>query len=189
MRTFVRHGRKVREERKFKVYKPWVVDPYWFMLGTSIEKMVMSELVRRGVWFEFRPQDNKLGGFVDPTWEADFAVPQYKIWIEIQGAYFHTLPGQVKADAIRYAAIEDAGWRPLFWWEWDIRERLNELMDAVPEFYFVDPSEQVGRTNKGLPFWSGAEIDQLKGLRSALAARAKPDQLVRRRRDGRRKPK
>jgi very-short-patch-repair endonuclease len=171
MRTFVRHERSVKDERRWRVIQPKFYDPYWFLNGSVPEHMVMAELARRGIFFEYRAQNNKIGGAVDPTWEADITVPQYKIWIEVQGAYFHTLPGQLRADSLRYAAIKMAGWRPLFYWEWDIHSRLKDLLDETPEFYRVDPSENKGKGDLGLPFKVGSNTDQLKGLRQANANR------------------
>lgn len=189
-RFFVRHERQPTDERKFKVYQPWWIDPNWFLNGSEIEKMVMAELDRRGLYFIYRAQANNLGGFVDPTWEADFLLPQHKIWIEVQGSYFHSLPGQIEKDSLRFAAIEMAGWKPLFWWEFDIRTRLNELMDAVPEFYMVNLEKQAAvRARRGvapgLRFGVGSLTDQLVGLRKALAGRTQPPQYELRRHDGR----
>lgn len=194
-RTFIRYERKARDQRRFKVYQPWWIDSYWWILGSSIEKMVMAELARRGIYFIYRSQSNTLGGFVDPTWEADFLIPQYKIWIEIQGSYFHSLPGQIEKDAYRFAAIEMAGWRPIFWWEFDIRTRLNEIMDAIPEFYMVNlalqaaAKTQYGGTAPGRPFALGSQSDQLAGLRKSLSNRTKPPQLRVVRRNRLRRPK
>lgn len=189
-RFFIRHERQPDPIRSFRVYAPWWVDPNASLTGSEIEKMVMAELDRRGVYFIYRSQTNDLGGFVDPTWEADFLIPQHKIWIEIQGSYFHSLPGQIERDSLRYAAIEQAGWRPLFWWEFDIRTRLNELMDAVPEFYQVNLAlEQRARARRGtsadLRFKVGSLSDQLVGLRKALAQRTQPPQFTVRREEGR----
>lgn len=200
-RFFVRHERAPRDERSFRVYAPWWIDPFWWIQGSSIEKMVMAELVRRGIYFQHTPQSNTLGGFVDPTWEADFLVPQHKIWIEVQGSYFHSLPGQIENDALRYAAIEMAGWRPLFLWEFDIRNRLVEVLDQIPEFYQARLAAEAAARSKfgtsvGLPFFEGGvdpktgkPIDHLAGLRRALANRTRPPQLAVRRRARRRRPK
>lgn len=176
MRNFVRTER-VRRGFRDKFYSPTWIDPWWFIVGSEPEKMVMAELARRGIYFQFREPSNDLGGYVDPTWEADIKVPQHKIWIEIQGAYYHTLPGQLKSDAIRFAAIKMAGWRPLFWWEWDIRARLNDLFDEVPEFYQVKNNEEKAArqrygTSLGERFKVGSNVDQLKGHRAVMAARA-----------------
>lgn len=174
-----------------RVYVPRWIDPFSFIQGSSIEKMVMAEFVRRGIYFEHTPQSNNLGEGVDPTWEPDFLLPQYQIWVEIQGAYFHTLPGAVEKDALRFAMIEAAGWTPIFLWEEDIRTRLIDILDAIPEFYRVDldlnANDSLRRTT-GLPFYEGGTgIDHLKGLRAALAARTRPPQgLVVRRRTKRR---
>jgi very-short-patch-repair endonuclease len=197
-RTFIRNERKRDETRDYKVYAPWWVDPYWFILGSSIEKMVMAELARRGIYFIYRNQTNDLGGFVDPTWEADFFLPQHKIWIEVQGSYFHSLPGAIEADSLRYAAIKMAGWTPLFWWEFDIRNRLSDLMNETPELYTVTTSKEDSAREKygtedvpKLRFKVGSLSDQLVGLRKALAGRATPsdDLVFRRKKPGDRSPK
>jgi G:T-mismatch repair DNA endonuclease (very short patch repair protein) len=176
-----------------RVFVPKWIDPFPWIQGSSIEKMVMAELVRRGIYFEHTPQRNSLGGFVDPTWEPDFLLPQYHIWIEIQGAYFHTLPGAVEKDALRFAMIEAAGWKPIFWWEDDIRTRLIEIMDQVPELYRVNRKlndRKSFRRTKGLPFFEGGDgVDHLKGLRAALSGRARPPQKLKVKRRRKRRPK
>lgn len=174
-----------------RVFVPRWIDPFPWIQGSSIEKMVMAEFVRRGIYFEHTPQRNSLGGFVDPTWEPDFLLPQYHIWVEIQGAYFHTLPGAVERDALRFAMIEAAGWKPIFWWEDDIRTRLVEIMDQVPEFYRVKSRLNKGwKKTPGLPFFEGGKnVDHLKGLRAALAGRAKPPQRLKVKRRRKRRPK
>jgi len=192
-----------------RVYVPRWIDPFPWIQGSSIEKMVMAELVRRGIYFQHTPQTNSLGGFVDPTWEPDFLLPQYHIWIEIQGAYFHTLPGAVERDALRFAMIEATGWKPIFWWEDDIRTRLMDIMDAVPELYAANVktnNNPAWKRTDQLPFFEGGMtglvwdatqaryetkggdipgtgLDHLAGLRKALSMRARPpqDMVVRRR--------
>lgn len=201
-RFFIRHERQPLDERKFRVYAPWWVDPNWWIKGSSIEKMVMAELQRRGVFFIFQSQTNDLGGFVDPSWEADFLLPQHKIWIEVQGSYFHSLTGQIEKDSLRYAAIEMAGWKPHFLWEFDIRTRLVDLLNEIGVFYNVDPVAEAAARSRygsaygsviynGVGFGVGSDLalDHLAGLRKALSNRAKPVQLGKRRRSRRRRPK
>jgi very-short-patch-repair endonuclease len=202
-RFFIRSGRLGRPQRTFKVYAPWWVDPYLDIPGSSIEKMVLAELSRRGVFFIFRSQRNDLGGFVDPSWEADFLLPQHKIWIEVQGSYFHSLPGQIEKDSLRYAAIQMAGWKPVFLWEFDIRTRLIDLLDEIGVFYQVnqkaekEAADRYGASKvyeamryQDTQFSVGRDnlVDQLVGLRKALAGRTKPPQFVMRR-VTKRKPK
>lgn len=154
--------------------------------------MVMAELVRRGIYFQHVPQTNNLGGLVDPTWEADFFFPQFRIWMEVNGVYWHTKRGQIEADALRYAKIEAEGYRLLVWWDYDIIARLPYLMDSVPEFHWVNPNDNVpGNRTLNLPFYTGGlEVDHLTGLRKALSGRAQtPQYLSRYRQPGIRRPK
>lgn len=197
-RTYIRRsGERVKGDNRTRFFLPKWVDPYFWIQGSSIEKMVLAEFVRRGIYFEHTPQKNPLPWLPwqmdrhPDKWEPDFLLPQYKIWIEIQGAYFHTLPGQVETDALRFVYIEEAGWRPIAWWEDDIRTRLQDLFDAVPEFHFVEKDEQDGRrTNFGLPFYEGGDgVDHLKGLRQALRNRARPPQGIAKRYKKKRQPK
>ena len=191
-RFFIRSERKRKEDRTFKVYAPWWVDPYLQIPGSSIEKMVLAELSRRGVFFIFRAQRNDLGGFVDPTWEADFLLPQHKIWIEVQGSYWHGSPGAIEADSLRYAKIKMAGWNPHFLWEFDIRTRLIDLLDEIGVFYQVSRSKEQEAMERYMAskvyeamqyedarFSIGSElVDQLAGMRKALSNRTKPPQLT-----------
>lgn len=207
-RTYIRRGgERVRGDDRTRFYAPKWVDPYFFIQGSSIEKMVMAELVRRGIYFEHTPQTNPLPWMEwmyepgrDPKkWEPDFLFPQYKIWLEIQGSYFHTLPGAVEADALRFAYIESVGWRPMAWWEEDIRARLQDLFNAVPEFYMVDLERNASLINSrlseqdkalGLKFHEGGDgVDHLKGLRTALRRRGRPPQNIKKRYQKKRRPK
>lgn len=201
-RSYVRRpGERVRRPRSdVRVYSPWWVDPYLWIQGSVPEKMVMAEFVRRGIYFEHTPQTNTLpwASWMSKdtrNWEADFLLPQYKIWIEVQGSYFHTLPGQVEADALRFAYIESVGWRPIYWWDYDILARLPDLMNAVPEFYMINRAKEAKtsstrRKNHNLPFYEGGDgIDHLKGLRAALRGRGRPPQLKPKRYRTRRRPK
>lgn len=204
MRTYIRrNGKRVRRDlTSSRVYAPRWIDPFIWIQGSSIEKMVMAEFVRRGIYFEHTPQTNTLPwpdwmfvGQNPRKWEADFLLPQYKIWMEIQGSYFHTLPGQIETDALRFTYIESVGWRPIFWWEDDIRTRLPELFDAVPEFYRINRAFEAKvaathRLTSGLPFFEGGTgIDHLAGLRNALRGRGRPPQLPALRRAYARNPK
>lgn len=204
-RTYIRRSgeRVVDTERRTRFYVPRWVDPYFYIQGSSIEKMVLAELVRRGIYFEHTPQVNPLpwmNWMFEPNrnpakWEPDFLFPQYKIWLEIQGAYYHTLPGQVETDALRFAYIQTVGWKPIAWWEDDIRTRLQDLMNEVPEFYRVDHKLNdklidTRRTTEGLPFYEGGTgIDHLAGLRQALRNRARPPQHIVKRYARKRRPK
>ena len=187
LRTYIRRAGDRRPQTGHntqRVYVPRWKDPFWWIQGSVPEKMVMAELVRRGIYFEHTPQSNPIkwpaavrdAALSDPSkWEADFFFPQYKIWLEVNGFYFHTLPGAPEADALRATLIEAAGWRYIVFWDYDILSRLNDIMDAVPEFYDINRAKQKGyRKNHGLPFYEGGDgVDHLAGLRAQLRARGR----------------
>ena len=191
--TYIRKVRQKQQDKTTRVPVPRWIDPFPWIQGSSIEKMVMAELVRRQIYFVHTPQTNSLGHGVDPSWEPDFLFPQYHIWMEIQGAYFHTLPGAVERDALRFAIIEAAGWKPIFFWEDDIRTRLQDIMDEIPEFYRRDLSinqNTAWQKTSGLPFLEGGTgVDHLKGLRKALSNRARPPQRLKSKKRQKRRPK
>lgn len=200
-RTYIRrNGERVLSDQRTRVPVPHWVDQYFWVQGSSIEKMVMAEFIRRGIYFEHTPQTNPLpwaGWMVaegTKKWEPDFLLPQYKIWIEIQGAYFHTLPGQIETDALRFAYIESVGWKPIAWWEDDIRTRLQDLFNAEPEFYMInrvlEKATRGRRRSPGYNFYEGGVgIDHLAGLRKALRGRARPPQTIVKRYHTTRRPK
>lgn len=144
------------------------IDPYPEVYGTKPEKMVYAELVRRGIPFQYVPNINT--GIpdleVNQWFKPDFVIPQFKLIIEVQGAYWHTQPDKIESDSLRFALFEMAGYRVLPWWDYDIEERLQELFALEPEL----------RTFSGNAVSPGRSTfnDDLKGLRSSNAKRRKP---------------
>ena len=62
-RTYTRGtGQRVAQEEgeRFFFYQPVFYDPYFFVQGSVPEKMVMAELVRRGIYFQQTPQKNHI---------------------------------------------------------------------------------------------------------------------------------
>lgn len=180
------------------------VDPFWWIQGSEPEKMVMDAFVRLGIYFEHTPQTNPVHwspllvkvAHSDPRdWEPDFLLPQYKIWLEVNGTHFHTLPGAMDRDAFRGAIIQEAGWKYIAWWDYEIEKNLWGLINSVPEFRDIKVKDNRGRRrNVEGKFWEGMlknEVDHLAGLRTANRNRAKPPQHMemRWRRSYTRKPK
>ena len=197
-RSYVRRdGERVRqdEQRRISVPTPYWVDPYWFINGSEPEKMVMTELVKRGYLFPACASEERSGWVRGPDVGGGLPVSQFRYWMEINGVYFHTKPGQLEADALRYAKIEAAGYKVLVWWDYDIL--APNLQDArtypAPSFIGLIQrriSLSVVRT-LNLPFFDGGlQVDHLKGLRKALSGRARtPQYSIRYHARGVRRPK
>jgi len=193
-RRFIRRAgeRRPQRDQRTRVRKPVWQDPFPGIQGSKPEKMVMAGLVARGIYFEHTAQTNTIGFGIPPGWEADFWLPQFRIWLEVNGVYFHTLGTALADDAARYAQLASVGVNVVVWWDFDVEVRLTELFASVPEFNTVQPAVAGGRVTPGLTFWeggvseSGVVIDHLKGLRTANRNRTKPKTLVRKWRTARR---
>lgn len=111
------------------------IDPFPLDFGTLPEKMVYAELSRRGIPFlylnDLRFQIPEID--FDQWYQADFVIPSLKIIIEVQGAYWHSKPATIDADAYKFAIYQTTGWKPLAWWDYDILERLQDLFAETPE--------------------------------------------------------
>lgn len=116
-----------------RIRKAEWVDPFPGILGTKPEKMVLAELYRRRIPFYFQYNVHDLP-FIPgiENWRCDFAIPAFRIIIEVNGDYWHTKGDAPAKDAFRYAALEYAGWKVLVWWESDILTRLWDLCEAEP---------------------------------------------------------
>lgn len=149
------------------------IDPFPWVHGTLPEKIVYAELSRRHIPFLFL-NDIKLSfPEIDlvKEFQADFIIPSLKIIIEVQGAFWHSKPKTVEADAIKLAYYELAGYTALAWWDYDIMSQLHELFAAVPALSAASniksgagsgESEVVKRT----------KVDTSKGIRTLNMKRA-----------------
>lgn len=147
------------------------LDPYPEVYGTKPEKMVYAELIRRGIDFQYTAQINT--GVpdieVNQWFKPDFLIPAQKIIIEVQGAYWHTMPDRIAQDSLRFALMEMAGYRVYAWWDYDIESKLMDLFDTVPEFRTI-----AGNPRASASPGRSAFTDDLKGIRTAAHKRRKP---------------
>lgn len=143
------------------------VDPFPEVHGTLPEKMVYAELSRRRIPFLFlndiRFQIPEIE--FDKQYQADFVLPQLKLIIEVQGAYWHSMDKTIEADAFKFAIYETAGYKALAWWDFDIIERLHDLFINEPLLV----SAGIGYNNSNsseLPVISRKKQDTSKGIRT-----------------------
>lgn len=126
---------QVRRSRSYTVrgYKQWT-DPYPMVHGTVPEKMIYEQLSRRGIKFYFLNDFTYRIPEIDlvKEFQSDFVLPDQKIIIEVQGAYWHSKPATMEADAFKMAVYEMTGWRALAWWDYDILYDVNKLFREEP---------------------------------------------------------
>ena len=88
---------------------------------TSIERAMRKALERHKLSFEAQyPIGSRF---------ADFAFPEAKFVVEVDGEYWHT-PGR---DAIRDAELKDAGWQVLHFSETDVNSHLDICVATILE--------------------------------------------------------
>jgi G:T-mismatch repair DNA endonuclease (very short patch repair protein) len=155
-----------KRKRSERVKKPVWIDPFPEILGTKPEKMVFAELYRRQVPFSFQVvlPDFPFTEDVE-NYRVDFLVESTKIVIEVNGDYWHSMPGMFEADSLRQAILEYAGYKVCVWWESDILFRLQELFAAEP---LLDNPPV-----KGPPLKMFNATDDLKAMRRVAGKRRK----------------
>ena len=157
---------------KVRVRNPIFIDPFPQVHGTLPEKMVYAELSRRGISFLFlndiRFQIPEID--FDKTYQADFVLPEHKIIIEVNGAYFHSMTKTIESDAFKYAVYQMAGYTILPWWDYDIYSRLPSLFAENPILGRFSPSKERGSAE--LAVISRVKQDTSKGIRTLNRKRA-----------------
>lgn len=145
------------------------VDPFPEVHGTLPEKMVYAELTRRNIPFLFlndiHIQIPEIQ--LDKFYQADFIIPgPPKIIIEVQGAFWHSKPATMDADAYKLALYEVSGYTALAWWDYDILSRLQELFVETPALNALSNYTPLyGRTAE-LPVQRRTKVDTSKGIRT-----------------------
>lgn len=156
-----------RPSKRYVRSGQWV-DPFPEVHGTVPEKMVYAELTRRGIPFLFLNDINFVIPEIDfnKWYQADFVIPSLRIIIEVQGAYWHSKPEALEADAFKLAVYESTGWKALAWWDFDILERLQDLFAESPELLAASNfTVSYGRTAE-LPVQRRTKVDTSKGIRT-----------------------
>lgn len=164
-----------RLETSNKYYKrnifTWV-DPFPEVHGTKPEKMVYAALTYANIRFYFLNDVT----FSDPAidffkeYQADFVLPDIKAIIEVQGAFWHSKPKTVEADAFKMAVYESFGYKVYAWWDYEIFSDLSSLLTTlgvVPTFLVTG-----GHSGELTPI-KRTKIDSSKGIRTLNAKRRK----------------
>jgi hypothetical protein len=148
--------------------------------GTLPEKLVFDYLMRLNIPFYFQyvkdPEWGSMGFPVD-SYTIDFYIPSCNVAIEVQGEYWHSLPGAAQHDALKSVILEASGVRVVFWWETDIYSGLAELFYRdVPEVINFKRGAESAELYAGMmPFDVKAKLlTREKNLKAMLKRKIKP---------------
>lgn len=155
---------RLQQNKRYQVrgYKKWI-DPFPNVQGTLPEKMVYSALSQRGIPFLFL---NDITFSIPEIsfikeYQADFVIPSLRIIIEVQGAYWHSKPSTIEDDAFKMAVYQQAGYRPLAWWDFDIIKDINSLFLTDPQ---LSQYNVVRNSSSELPVQSRKKQNTSKGI-------------------------
>lgn len=160
--------------RKERLPSSHWIDMFPEIHGTQPEKMVYAELTRRGIPFLFlndiRFQIPEID--FDKWYQADFVMPDLKLIIEVQGAYWHSMAKTIEEDAYKFAIYQTTGWKALAWWDYDILDHLQDLFLAEPLLTSIsNTSPRFGSTEMAVQ--RRTKIDTSKGIRTLNSKRFK----------------
>ena len=159
---------RLARKQSYKAKTPGFVDPFPLGFGTLPEKMVYAELSRRGIPFyylnDFRFQIPEID--FDKWYQADFVIPDIKLIIEIQGAYWHSMEKTIDEDAYKFAIYQTTGWRALAWWDYEILNDLSALFFADPQLLSLSRSSLITGQSSELTPQRRTKTDTSKGIRT-----------------------
>lgn len=93
---------------------------------TSIETALMDELSKRNLYFEWQHQI--------AVWYIDVVLPQYRIAIEADGDYWHSMEKQKQKDANKDHWLESHKWKVFRFTETDIKRNASSCIDTIIEY-------------------------------------------------------
>ena len=91
----------------------------------SLEKQVDTILKKLGFCDIFLPQ------FSVENYILDFAEPDNKIAIEVQGNYWHKKPKQKIKDKIKKRILEENGWKIIYIWERTLKRNSQKTKEYL----------------------------------------------------------
>lgn len=140
------------------------INPYPHM--SEPEAMVHLELEKRTIPFSWRYFDGESVGltFVMPDFAPEFTLREYKIVILVIGLFWGEIPGILDKNALATAILESEGWKVVWLYEPDIRNRLLEVFDQeLPELRQPTWRGKPRPNPYGIPDFMARRRQQLQG--------------------------
>lgn len=150
-------------------------DPFPGVKGTRPEKMVYAALTFAGIPFYFLNDIT----FSDPSidffkeFQADFVIPGTKVIIEVQGAFWHSKPATIEADALKMTIYEMFGYTVYTWWDYEIESDLSSLLANAGILLRSNRVVVSGGKSSELTPIKRTKIDTSKGIRTLNSRRKK----------------
>jgi G:T-mismatch repair DNA endonuclease (very short patch repair protein) len=146
-------------------------DPFPDIEGTTPEKILYARLSLLRIPFEFQSKIlvNIPELAILKDYRPDFVIPDLKLIIEVQGAYWHSKPAAVDEDAYKAALYQTMGYKVLAWWDFDIAYDIDALFASEPALYTLQ-----GRGGRVIDLSRQVIRDDTKGIRTLNQKRKRP---------------
>ena len=96
------------------------------IVETKPERVFREELDRRGL--EYQEQFPTRSGFI-----LDFAFPEKRICVEIDGVHWHSTKKQRKRDRFREYILKRGGWKIVRFWCYEVYGDVGKCVDSIME--------------------------------------------------------
>jgi very-short-patch-repair endonuclease len=95
---------------------------------TDIEQIFREALEQRGlrIGVDFATQYPLRHSFI-----LDFAFPEQKVAVEVDGRNWHSTSDARKYDGFKDHVLKERGWRVYRFWDHEVKERADECVDLV----------------------------------------------------------
>lgn len=120
-------GKRHTEKTKKKMSAWHINHPNKKFSNTLIEQKVAKELDERSICYQ---QNIGLCNIAN----VDFYLPEYRIVIECDGDYYHTLPGAKENDEKKTNLLRFNGFSIYRFWEHEINESVKKCLDKINLF-------------------------------------------------------
>jgi len=94
---------------------------------TLPEKLLKEEMEREGL--KFVSQFPVRSGFI-----IDFAFPDKRIGVEVDGVHWHSSKKQRRRDKFREYILDRGGWKIIRFWENEIYEDAKKCVEKIKKF-------------------------------------------------------
>ena len=82
----------------------------------------------------------------------DFVCDEQKLVIELDGGQHNETPNQ-RRDAVRTALLEAAGWRVMRFWNNDVNENIEGVLEVIAQALTRKPSPEIMKDDFDLSRW------------------------------------
>ncbi len=95
------------------------------ILYTTAERKLIRIFIKQKIAIKYKIEPQFTIRIKRTDYIVDFAIPEIKLSIEIDGELFHSSPSQIKRDEKTVSVLRKSGWEVLRFWDYEVKSRNN----------------------------------------------------------------